>query len=247
MTRLLTLAMCGLCSALAMLPGTAAASGGSSIADAPTLVYGQVTAGGGMKQEFWRLPLYSGDKVTFLANLEARPELGVPGWGFSLYGPSTTDYTINSEGAADDAIPPAAKDRFYLTSPFTGLGTLDVCEGGLLTSEPCGLLKTQEYIISAAEPYSFTATVTHATSLEISAPTLAQSGSSVTVRASVQSPAGIPQGNCLIQGAVVPLTAGRCAKHIRLGHGRKQRIGVAFVPNDGWQAASGHRTVRLLP
>ena len=56
MTHRLTLVLCGLC--------------------APPLAYGQVAAGGGLQQEFWHLQLYSGDRVTFLADLGSNPEYG---------------------------------------------------------------------------------------------------------------------------------------------------------------------------
>jgi hypothetical protein len=132
-----------------------------------------------------------------------------------------------------------------LTSPFTGLGTLDVCQGQIGATQSCGLLREQESIVPQAEPYSFTATVTHATSLQVSAPALARRGSSVTVRASVSSPAGTPAGSCLIQKQIAPVAAGQCARRVRLGRGFRQTIGVGFVGNDGWQAASAHRTIRL--
>jgi hypothetical protein len=249
MNRHLTLVLCGLCLALAMLPTAASASGGSSIASAPTLAYGQVAAGGGLQQEFWHLQLYSGDKLTFLADLGSNPEYGTREYGFTLYSPSVSDYNLRDATASAEVAPSSGKNEFVLKSPFSGAGTLDICEGVVESTRPCGQLGVDvvTLLTGQADPYSFTATVTHATSLEVSAPTLAQSGSRVTIRASVQSPAGTPEGSCLVQKHLVPLVGGRCALRLRLGHTGKQKIGVAFVPNDGWQAASGHRTVRLLP
>jgi hypothetical protein len=248
MTHRLTLVLCCLCLTLAVLPASAFASGGSSIASAPPLTYGEVAAGGGLQQEFWHLQLYSGDKVTFLADLGSNPEYGTREYGFTLYAPTVTDYNLRNASASTEAAPSSGKNEFVLKSPFSGVGTLDICEGNVESSSPCGELGVDIItpLTRQADPYSFTATVTHATSLEVSAPTLARGGSRVTIRASVQSPAGTPGGSCLIQKHLVSLVAGRCALRLRL-HGSTQKIGVVFVPSDGWQAASGHRTVRLLP
>ncbi len=238
------IAICALLAIMATVPASTQASGGTSIADAPTLAYGQVTAGGGLEQEFWRLQLSSGDKVTFTADLGENPEYGPREWGFVLYAPSVTDYTIRDANAADQAASRPGKNEFSLKSPFSGQGTLDICEGGEPFLRPCGM---EEVLAPHADPYSFTATVTHATSLQITAPTLARRGSSITVRASVESPAGTPQGSCLIKGRLTALTSGHCAQRTRLGHGRKQTIGVEFVGDEGWESASGSRTIRLLP
>lgn len=235
--------------AVALIAATALASGGGSVAAAPMLAYGQVVAGGGLEQEFWRLPLYSGDRITFLAELGSNPEYGTREYGFTLYSPSVTDYNLRDAGASNEAALSAGKNEFTLTSPFSGVGTLDVCEGLVESSQPCGELAVGIItpLVKQADPYSFTATITHTTSLLISVPTLARRGSIAIVRASVQSPAGAPQGSCLIQGRLVTLTGGKCVKRVRLGLGRRQTIRVSFVPDDGWQAGSGHRTIRLLP
>ncbi|HTD09925.1 MAG TPA: hypothetical protein VK680_13635 [Solirubrobacteraceae bacterium] len=232
-----------------LLASTAAASGGSSVAGAPTLAWGQLTAGGGLEQEFWHLQLYSGDRITFLAELGSNPQYGTREYGFTLYSPSVTDYNLRDAGAANEAALSAGKNEFTLTSPFSGVGTLDVCEGLVESSQPCGELAVDIItpLVKQADPYSFTATVTHATSLLVSAPTLARRGSTVAVRASVQSPAGTPQGRCLIQGRLASLVGGRCSRRLRLAHGCKQTIRVEFVASEGWQAASSDRTVRLLP
>jgi hypothetical protein len=70
--------------------------------------------------------------------------------------------------------------------------------------------------------------------------------STITVRATISSPAGVPQGNCLIQNQLVPLKDGHCSQRLRLGRGRKQTVGVSFVPEDGWLGAEGHRNIRLV-
>jgi hypothetical protein len=240
------LAVPTLCVFLAVA-SVAHANGGESIASAPTLAYGQLMAGGGLEQEFWRMQLYSGDKITFLANLEGPPFLVE--YGFTLYNSSVTDYNLRDASASDEAAPSGGKNQFFLKSPFSGVGTLDICQGLVETSQPCGQLAVDIItpLRKQAEPYSYTATVTHATGLTIAAPTIARSGASVTVRASVTSPAGTPQGTCLIQKHLAPVVAGRCSGRFRLGHGHRQTVHVTFVPDDGWQAASGHRAIRLAP
>jgi hypothetical protein len=207
--------------ALVLAP-SAAASGGSSIADAPALAYGQVSAGGGLEQEFWRVALYSGDKITFLANLEGEP---FREYGFTLYGPAVTDYNLRSAGSSDEAALSGGKNEFFLKAPFSGTGTLDVCQGLVENTQPCGQLAVDIItpLLKQAEPYSFTATVTHATSLQITAPTLARPGAIVTVRASVNSPAGTPQGSCLIQGRVAPVAGAPGACGSATGAGRRSR------------------------
>jgi hypothetical protein len=237
------LAVPTLCAFLAVV-SVARASGGESIASAPTVVYGQVMAGGGMRQEFWRMHLYGGDRVTFIADLGVEPQIlgGSQEYGFTLYDPSVTDYNIRNVSPATEAAPIGGKNEFTIQSPFSGLGTLDVCQGNILADDPCGSWWDLD---PQADPYSFTATVRHATSLTVSAPTIARSGASVTIRASASSPAGTPQGTCLIQKRLAPLVAGRCSRRIRLGHGRRALVHIAFVPDDGWQAASGHRTIHI--
>ncbi|MGH3439574.1 MAG: hypothetical protein ACRDRN_24345 [Sciscionella sp.] len=242
MTRYLSV-LAGLLVLLAA-PTASLASGGDSIADAPTLVYGQVTAGGGLREEFWRMQLYESDRVTFTADLGVEGQIlgGTQEYGFTLYAPSVTDYNIRSASAATEAAPIGGKNEFVLKSPFSGLGTLDVCQGNLEADNSCGEWWDLD---PEALPYSFTATISHATTLTVSTPSLARRGSRVTVRARVQSPAGTPEGACLIHGAEAPLDDGQCAKRIRLGRGSRQTVRVAFVPNQGWQGASAHRTILL--
>ncbi len=222
-----------------LLASAAAASGGTSIASAPPLpLGGALETGGGKRGEFWRMQLYGGDRVTIDMELSG----GEYPADLFLIAPSINDFTLQGSTPTLDLKARIGKSQNIMQAPSTGLWTLDICQqtvGSVCTNDG-------EYFGSAAEPYSFTATVTHATSLRVSAPTLARRASSVTVRATVQSSTGTPQGNCLIQGAVVALAGGQCAKRIRLGHGRRQIIRVSFVPNDGWQASSGHRTIRVV-
>jgi hypothetical protein len=236
-----TVCLCALTST-----SSAIASGGGSIASAPMLGYGQVTAGGGAEQEFWHLQLFSGDKITFIANLGGKPYLNE--YAFTLYSPSITDYNLREAKASTEAALNGGQNEFVLTSPFSGLGTLDVCQGNVEASRPCGELAVDIItpLSKQADPYSFTASVVHATALTISAPTIARRNSTITVRATVSSPAGVPGGNCLIAKRLEPLVNGRCIRRIRLGRGSKQTVPVAFVPEDGWQATAGHRTIRVV-
>ena len=232
--------------ALLTYPAASLASGGNSVADAPMLAYGQVTGGGGLEQEFWHMQVFSGDVIRFTADLGGAGTTVANQYGFTLYSPEVTDYNLRGAPAATLTAPSIGKNEFTLRSPFSGIGTLDVCEGNINT-DPCGELAVD--IITPlehhAEPYTFTATVTHATVLSISAPRLAHRRSVITIRAAVESPAGTPEGTCVIQGAIVPLVGGKCSKRVRVGHGSKQTIKASFVPNDGWQGAAGHRRIQL--
>ena len=97
-------------------------------------------------------------------------------------------------------------------------------------------------------PFTFTATVAHATTLSLKAPSLGHRGSLVTVTGQVRSPAGTPQGTCLFpKGAVVALTStGTCSGRVKLGHRRHQRIVARFVPSDGWQAVRTTRPILVI-
>lgn len=212
-----------------LLPDSTLASGGGSIAEAPTLPVGTLVSGGGQPwHQYYRLALYSGDTLTL--------DLEMPQAGdcpaaliLSLYQPQVTDYQIEAARPIDSTgwVEPG-KHEYTWTSPFTGTGTLQAsgCTNGIA-------------------PFNLIASAAHQTAITVHAPTLAKRGSVVTLSAVVQSPAGVPQGTCLIQRRPVPLVNGLCQRRVHLGHGHRQRIGVEFVPDDGWQATSGHRTIRL--
>jgi hypothetical protein len=212
-----------------LCPAASLASGGGSIADAPTLAYSQLENGGGTYVDYWHLQTYAGDKLTMDIDFGTNNSEEIDVWA-----PSVTDYTIKEAQAywswRDNQ---SGKFQFHITSPFAGPSTMAICVIGCTTP----------YILT--KPFSFTITDAHQTSLAITAPHLARRGATITVRATVQSSAGTPEGACLIQGTEVPLTAGQCSKRVRLGHGRQQTIRVSFVPADGWQSTSGRRTIRL--
>jgi hypothetical protein len=224
-----------------LCPAASLASGGSSIASAPTLVYGQLENGGGTHDEYWHLQTYAGDKLTMDIDFGSN-NLGT----IDVWAPAVTDYTIKQAQAYWSKVSDGyelGKFQFHITSPFTGLNTMAICarNGGDCNPATSGGINT--YILT--EPFSFTITDAHQTSLAITAPRLARRGATITVRAAVRSSAGTPEGACLIQGAEAPLAAGQCSKRVRLGHGRRQTIRVSFVPDDGWQPTSGRRTIRL--
>jgi hypothetical protein len=226
--------------ALLVSPAVGMASGGGSIAAAPLLpLDGSLQTGGGMRGEFWRMQLFGGDKVTIDMELSG----GEYPADLFLIAPNVTDFTLQDIHATLDLSARIGKSQNVMQAPSSGLWTLDICQQtvGHFCSPYGG-----EYFGSQAEPYSFTATVAHAVSLQVSAPSLARRRSTATVQARVSSPAGTPQGACLIQGAQAPLAGGQCSRRIRLGRGTRQTIHVSFVPDDSWQAASAHRTIRLV-
>lgn len=213
--------------ALLLYPADSLASGGTSIASAPTLAYGLLEAGGGSQSEFWRMPVTSGDRVTFDIDNELDQDLD-----FRLRPPTTTDYTVRQN--LEDGLGPISKGKTEVSwlAPFSGDAVLWITNWR----------DSPERMGS----YTFTATVTHAAHMTISAPVLARHGTTVTTRATVTSPAGTPEGACLIQGTEAQLQAGQCAAQVRLSvRGRTQKLRASFVPADGWQAASASRTIRL--
>ncbi len=220
--------------ALLLVPAVSRGDGGATIGAAPPLALGAVESGGAHYIDFWRVQLYAGDVITFDADLSNYDG----DMTFDLFDPSVNEYTVSgAEPAASTTRRESTKQQFTLTSPYTGLGTLAVCQ---TEGSACTTPEFKEH------PFTFTATITHAVSLSVSAPILARRKSLVTVAAKVQSVAGTPEGACLIQGAPVPLTAGICSKRVRVGRGARQTIRVSFVPNDGWQEASAQRHIRLV-
>jgi hypothetical protein len=214
--------------ALVLAPA-AAGSGGNSIAGAPTFPLGTPESGGGPpSQQYWRLPLVAGDGITL--DLD-KPQAGacIASLSLSLFEPSVSDYQIaQAQPVQTTGYTDPGKREFKWVSPFTGAGILQAsgCDNGIA-------------------PFTLTNGVVHRTAVAVSAPSLARRGSIVAVRVLIQSPAGTPQGSCLIAGKPLPAITGQCMGRLRLGHRRKQTIRVEFVPDDGWQPSSGHRTIRL--
>jgi hypothetical protein len=138
----------------ALLPAAASAAGGSNIASAPTVVYGQHTFGTTATGEFqcdpaeyWNLSMQAGDQVTIdwaTANAHYAEDA-------LIYPAGTTDFSINnasylkrfyigSNNHAEAIFSTGVGGSFPLI--FTGEG--DYCEGA-----------------GAPGPYDFTATVQH--------------------------------------------------------------------------------------
>jgi hypothetical protein len=216
--------------ALLIVPALSFAGTADPIAEAPTIQYGALEAGGGqIGCEYWRLQTYTGDRVS----LRWQDIEGEYGPRVNLYSPAVEDATIRSATAVASDEAQSGANLLQFTAPFSGLATLQV------------MANTSCYEYDRIATYTFTASVTHAVNLAISAPILARPESRVSVSAVVQSPAGTPEGACLIQGAQTPLTGGHCTRRVRLGRSGRQTVRVAFVPGDGWQEASGSRHIRL--
>jgi hypothetical protein len=220
------------------------AGGGTTIAAAPQLSYGQLEGGGGTPDEFWRIAAFTGDKLTLPIDW-GQSTLGV----IDIYGPGVDDYTLSGARAVDgwqSDGQEGGKRQYSFLVPFTGTGTLAICQrngGGCNQNPPSGINSD-----TVSEPFTFTVADTHAVSLTLRAPSLARRGSLVTVTGQLRSPAGTPQGSCLFPGEVAAAvsSAGTCSGRVRLGQRHRQTIRVQFVPNDGWQATSARRAVRLI-
>jgi hypothetical protein len=219
--------------ALLIAPAASFASGAESIAEAPPLNLGGVESAGGHFIDFWRTQLFSGDVMTVDADLSSYDGDIL----FDLYAPTVNDYTLSqAEPLAETGYLSAGKQQFVLRSSVTGVGTLAVCSTEDRTCDNGG---------AGEPPFTFAASITHAVTLAISAPILARPKSRVAVSVVVQSPAGTPEGACLIQGVEATLTDGHCTGRVRLGRFGRQTVRVSFVPDDGWQEASGTRHIRL--
>lgn len=216
------------------------AAGGTSIASAPLMQPGQLQTGGGNTQEFWRIQLYAGDRMTVQAQNEA-PEDEDQSDSFELYKPSVNDYSLgNSQPVNDygnDDLPPGL-NQFTLTSPFTGEGTIDVCDAQVL--DPCPASDPAD-----APAFSFTVFIAHLTAMSVTGPRYARRGSRVKITGRVSSPAGMPTGACAIDGHFTPLTSGSCSRRVRLGRVRKQIVSIKFLPDGGWQGTSSRQTIHL--
>lgn len=217
---------------LVFIPSSLAA-GGDTIASAPTIVPGQLQVGTGgarHRPEYWRMDLTQGDQMTVRTDFEdnGRQDNGT---NLSLFSPAVDDYTLRDAQPVANHEIFVGKSEFTLTSPFTGLGTIQFC---------CG------YDIPQA--LSFTITIAHLTNVLVtSAPRHVTRGHSFRISARVQSPAGTPTGACVFRpvsgrGAhsrgPVPLTDGKCTARVGAGQGRSVRYRVRFEAEEGWRDAS---------
>jgi hypothetical protein len=216
--------------ALLLVPSAALAGSGLPIAEAPTIRYGAIEAGGGhIGCEYWRLPAYAGDQVS----LRWQDLQGEYNPTANLFGPTTEDATIRSASPLASDGTEAGANLLTFTVPFTGLGVVQV------------VANTSCFQLDRIASYTFTASVLHAVTLAISAPILARPRAVVTVSATVGSDAGTPEGACLIQGFQATLSGGHCSRRLRLGRKGRQTVRVSFVPVNGWQEATGSRHIRL--
>jgi hypothetical protein len=230
--RRLTASLAGLAAAVATSGAgvpAARAAGGGSIAAAPTLPFGVLVSGGGQPDhQYYRVPLFGGDRLTLDLDKQASDCSYLD---LSLFQPSVTDYQVGAAEPVDTTkyLYGTGKQEIIWNAPFTGGWILEV--KGV---PECGI-----------EPFTLIATPAHRTAVVVHAPSLARRGSTIAVQAAVQSPAGQPTGSCLIAGSSVPVVAGQCAGRLRLGRGRRQTVRVEFVPDEGWLASAGRRVIRL--
>jgi hypothetical protein len=235
---------------LALLLGCAGtpaalAAGGASIAGAPVASPGVLQTGGGQVQEFWRVSLFASDHITVRS--DSTSTLSV-----ELYAPDVDDYTLRSHdpvnGSGNSAMK-SGKSEFSFDSPFTGAGTIDICFTQF--KDPCWYQRSR---VQGA--FSFTLAIVHKVDLQIAAlPASVARGKRFRLAARVQSPAGMPAGECDFRPvgtrgskAVGPVQVrnGVCSARVSSGLGRKARFKVTFTPADGWSAASAAtRAIRV--
>ncbi|HVE80848.1 MAG TPA: hypothetical protein VNA68_01775 [Candidatus Dormibacteraeota bacterium] len=230
---------CGLMVVLLMvlILGTtvpAQAAGGDSIATAPAVQYGELTTGGGKKKEFWRLPVYAGDMVTFRWSGNGSgedPDRSQP--VVSFYDPAIDDYKFNMAIGQGRQETGGGKSEFTFTPPSTGLWSMHAANES----------KSPEDLMW---PFSFIATVEHSTAITfISYPRRVSSPrSKISLTARVQSPAGNPTGMCAFdkiggivrQFAEVPVQGGYCKATFPVKAKRSVRYRVRYLPDNGWLA-----------
>jgi hypothetical protein len=117
-------ALASLVALLLILPAVGMASGGESIASAPSLNLGSLESGGGNYIEYWRVQVYGGDVITVDADLSDNGGDMV----FDLFAPSVDDYSFShAEPLVSSERLRPEKQQFTLKVPSTGLDILAVC------------------------------------------------------------------------------------------------------------------------
>jgi hypothetical protein len=222
--------------------------GGTTIASAPTLAFGQPQDGiGGTNigntftggHNFWRMQVFAGDAITGVGSVASANGCGTN--QVSLYDPSVTDATLPKatavfrSGALFQGSCESLRFGWRWTHvPFTGLGTLWMG------------------ISSEAPTFTFTARVSHRSLVRL-APVprhLASPGAKMRLRATVTSLAGTPSGLCAfdrrarghkrwqrVRRAVVGAT-GSCRSRIAGGAIGSVQFRVRFIPDPGWLSSS---------
>lgn len=159
--------------------GSAHAEGGTSIAAAPAVAYGQqefgtiVSHDAGGCRAWWLLPMTTGDHLSIDWETSTDPYVKL-----FLYAPGTTDFNyLQTNGVGYQTLNSNSKAEFTFTAPTTGtfpLWLTDVgCRGNV-----------------APGAYSLTAYVTHV--LNVFLPHIGNLHSKGTVTVAVHDPAGGP-------------------------------------------------------
>jgi len=232
--------------ALALSAPASAAEGGTRIANAPLLQWGEpedgigahdIPGGGSSGTDFghafWRVRVFAGDRITGTGSEGTNGGCLDAMW---LYDPSVTDATLQrSKATFQTAVVHSGgtcDSRTYRWSwsnvPWTGLATLWANFGYLQT-------------------FTFVAHVSHRTRVRLRPVprTIPSASVLVAVRASVISAAGKPSGLCAFdrrgQGRRrwqhvrrVDLRGGSCSAKIAAQASGSVRFRVRFVPDRGW-------------
>ena len=234
--------------ALAATGVASADEGGTTIATAPTLVFGQPQDGiGGANignmftggHNFWRIRVFAGDAITGAGSVASANGCGTN--QVALYDPSVTDATLpgttavfHSGGLFQGSCSSLRFGWKWTHVPFTGLGTLWMG------------------ISSEAPTFTFTAGVSHRTAVLIAPVSrrVASPRTKVNLRASVTSVAGKPSGLCAFDRRargqkrwrqvrrVVLSASGSCRSRVAAGAAGSIQFRVRFVPDPGWLSSS---------
>ncbi|HEX6699499.1 MAG TPA: hypothetical protein VF101_02100 [Gaiellaceae bacterium] len=232
--------------ALALSAPASAAEGGTAIANAPLVQFGEpedgigahdIPGGGSSGTDFghafWRVRVFAGDRIAGSGS-EGTPGLCLDAmW---LYAPSVRDATLQTAKATfqtpvKHAGPSCDSHSFrwsWRNVPWTGVATLWADFGYQQT-------------------FTFVARVSHRTLTRLRPVprTLPSAGASVLLRASVTSAAGRPAGLCAFDRRSegrgrwhevrrVTLTRQSCAARIALDANRSVQFRVRFLPDRGW-------------
>jgi hypothetical protein len=233
---------------LATSAPASAAEGGTSIASAPLVRWGQpengigahdIPGGGSSGTDFghtfWRVRVFAGDRITGTGS-EGMPGLCLDSmW---LYAPAVTDADLQRakptfETAVKHAGPSCDSHSYrwsWRTIPWTGLATIWA---------NFAYQQTFEFVVRDA----------HRTRTRfLSLPQAASPGAAIGLAASVTSAAGKPTGRCAFgrrqrgrswhEVRRVALRRGLCAAAIEAGTTTSVRFRVRFLPGRGWLASS---------
>jgi hypothetical protein len=232
--------------ALALSAPASAAEGGTSIANAPLLQWGEpedgigahdIPGGGSSGTDFghafWRVRVFAGDRI---AGSGSEGTNGLCLDSMWLYDPSVTDATLQSSTPTfKTAVVHSGgtcNSRTYRWSwsnvPWTGLATLWANFGYLQT-------------------FTFVARVSHRTRTRLRPVprTVPSAATGVLIRASVSSAAGRPSGLCAFdrrgrgrsrwqQVRRVTLRGGSCSATLAARATGSVQFRVRFVPGRGW-------------